>query len=218
MSSCSTSRRIADILFAIQITGAVLSCSSQFVRSLVDVRGVSIAVFCLSVLYCGFHIWLGVGAHHAYATRLTFQGMATYSTWGVLTLAVVGGVIANGHYRWSIQDTIIMIIVCVLTMFLAQFCYWKKKTILDPQIKGLLAMVYKFTPNMFFAWKIFEEGGSGVPGLAICIGHFTISIRVVQVCLMVREAGWDRNRVWLAISETSNEVSWIVVTTVWLAS
>ncbi|MCE9642899.1 MAG: hypothetical protein K8Q97_01090 [Candidatus Andersenbacteria bacterium] len=218
MSSFATSRRVADMLFAIQITGAILSCSSQIVRSLADVHGISIAVFGLSVLHCGFHIWLGIAAHRACPTRLTVQAMITYGTWGVLTLMVVGAILVNGHYRWSVQDTSIVIVVCVLTTILVQICYWKEKTILDPAMKGLLAMTYKFTPNIFLAWKIFVEGGSGIPGLAIFIGHLTISIRVGQVYLMVREAGWDRNRVWLAISETSNEISWVVVTAVWLLS
>lgn len=218
MNSWAQSRRVTDALFAVQIIGAVLSCSAQFLRSLVDVCGISIAVFGLSVLYCGFHVWLSVAAHRACATRLTKQATITYCVWGTLTLAVIGAMIANGGYQWSVQDTTIVIVVCMLTITLVQICFWKKKTILDPQMKGLLAMTYKFTPNMFLAWKIFVEGGTGIPGLSIFIGHFTISIRVAQVFCMVREAGWDRNRVWLTISEVSNEVSWIIVTIIWLCA
>ena len=41
-------------------------------------------------------------------------------------------------------------------------------------------------------------------------------MRLVQVWLSIREAGWDRNRLGIAIGEAANEASWIVATLVWV--
>ena len=72
-------------------------------------------------------------------------------------------------------------------------------------------------PQLLLAWKFLAEGASGTPLTSVIVGHATILIRLGQIYFMVREAGFDRNRVWLAVSEVSNEVSWIVATAAWLA-
>jgi len=52
----------------------------------------------------------------------------------------------------------------------------------------------------------------------VIVGHFTILVRLGQIYFLVKEAGWDKNRVWLAISETANEISWGVATIAWVVS
>lgn len=208
---------IADLLFVIQVIGAVLFCGAQFLRSLVDVRGVSIVQFGLVATYLIFHLALGIGAHRARPSRLTRQAIITYCTWFLLIVAIIGAVLVNGSYRWSVQDTTTLLIALVLTLLIVVVGHRRNLTIANPAIKALLAIAYKSVPQVLLAWKILAEGGSGIPAVTIVVGHLTILIRLGQIYLMVREAGWDPNRKWLAISETANEVSWAIVTIAWLS-
>lgn len=207
---------IADLLFVVQIIGAALFCGAQFFRSLVDVRGVSIAQFGSVATYLLFHLSLGIGAHRVKPSRLTRQAIATYCTWFVLIIAVIGAVLVNGTYHWSVQDTTTVVIAVGLTSLVVVIGWLNKLTVADPMMKALLAIAYKSVPQVLLAWKILAEGGSGIPALTVAVGHFTIIVRLAQIYLMVKEAGLDRNRKWLAISETANELSWVVATIVWL--
>ncbi len=83
-------------------------------------------------------------------------------------------------------------------------------------VKAFFAIAYKSVPQVLLAWKFLAEGASGTPGLSIIVGHATILVRLGQIYFMVREAGLDRNRVWLAVSETANELSWVIATIAWL--
>ncbi len=56
-------RMITDLLFLIQIIGAVVFCGTYAFRSLTDVRGSSVAQFCLVAAFLLFHLTLGIGAH-----------------------------------------------------------------------------------------------------------------------------------------------------------
>lgn len=87
----------------------------------------------------------------------------------------------------------------------------------NAMVKGLFGVAYKSIPQVLLAWKFLAEGGSGTPGPSVVLGHATISIRLGQIYFMVKEAGWDRNRFWLAVSESANELSWIIATLAWLA-
>lgn len=208
-------RRIGDILFGAQIIGAILFCGAQFFRSLVDLRGVSLAQFVMAATFLFFHLALGLGAHRMGPSRLTRQAIATYCTWIVLILAIIAAVFANGTYRWSVQDWTTVWTAAGLTVIVLGFGQLRRLSIKDPEIKAFLAIAYKSVPQVLLAWKIWVEGGSGIPGLSIIVGHATILIRLGQLALMVREKSLDRNRKWLAISETANELSWVIATIAW---
>lgn len=216
MSSANKRKMIGDLLFGIQIIGALVFCSAQFLRSLADVKGASIAQFGLVATYLVFHLSLGIGAHRVKASRLTRQAIATYCVWFVMIIAIMIAVWINGTYRWSIQDTTTISIAVALTVTIFVISSICNTTIADPMIKAWLAIAYKSAPQVLLAWKILAEGGSGIPGLSVIAGHVTIIIRLGQIYFMVKEAGWDRNRKWLAISETTNELSWIITSIAWL--
>ena len=86
----------------------------------------------------------------------------------------------------------------------------------DPMTKSLLAMLLKAMPQFIMAFEVTQKGGAGVPAVAVIAGNITILIRLGQIWFAIREAGWDRNRIWLFISETVNEISWATVSLVWL--
>ena len=53
-------------------------------------------------------------------------------------------------------------------------------------------------------------------GAMLLTGHIGIMTRLGQLWFAIREAGWDRNRLGVVLSETANEVTWILVTVAWL--
>ncbi len=207
---------IADLLFVIQIVGALVFCGAYFLRSLHDVKGSSLVQFGLVATYLLFHLGLGVGAHRASPSRTTRQAIFTYTLWFVLISAVFVATGTNQAYRWNDKETIQLLTTGILTAIVLAAIAIQHKKLSDPMAKGLFAIAYKSVPQLLLAWKFLAEGASGTPGLSVIMGHFTILIRIGQIYFMVREAGWDRNRIWLATSETLNEASWIIASTAWL--
>lgn len=122
----------------------------------------------------------------------------------------------NPAYRWNEKDTTTLVTALVLTVIVLVVSYVRHLTISDPMVKAFFAIAYKSVPQVLLAWKFLAEGASGTPGLSIIVGHATILVRLGQIYFMVREAGLDRNRVWLAVSETANELSWVIATIAWL--
>ncbi len=213
----SRKNMIPDLLFVVQIICATVFCGAYAVRSLTDVTGSSVAQFGLVVLYLLLHLALGIGAHRAAPSRSTRQAIGTYVIWFVLMLTIIGVVITNSSYRWNDRDTTTAVTALILTIAVMVVIYAQRLQFKDPMVKGFFAIAYKSVPQVLLAWKFLAEGAGGTPGLSVWVGHATILIRLGQIYFMVREAGWDKNRIWLAISEIANEVSWIIATIAWLA-
>lgn len=208
---------ISDSLFWVQIIGAVVFCGAYTLRSLHDITGSSAAQFGLVAMFLVFNLALGIGAHRAKPSRTTRQAIATYIVWLVLVTILIGVVVTNSAYQWNEKDTTTLITALVLTVAVLTIGGVKGLSPNDPMMKGLFAIAYKSVPQVLLAWKFLAEGASGTPAVSIWVGHATILVRLGQIYFTVNEAGWDRNRVWLAISETANEVSWIIATIVWLS-
>lgn len=207
---------IADLLFWVQIIGAVIFCGAYALRLIQDVTGFSLAQFGLATTYLVFHLALGIGAHRASPSRVTRQAIATYVIWFVLGTCVMVAAGTNLEYQWNAKDTTTLITAMILTVAVLLMSAACRLSLSDPMVKASFAIAYKSVPQVLLAWKFLAEGASGTPGLSVVVGHATILIRLGQIYFMVREAGWDRNRIWLAISETANELSWVVATTAWL--
>ncbi|MGB4076306.1 MAG: hypothetical protein WBK28_01210 [Minisyncoccia bacterium] len=209
-------KTIADRLFEVQLVGAVIFCGAQFMRSLEDVHGVSVVQFALATAFVVFNLLLGIGAHRAKPSRVTMQAIVTYVVWVVMLTAVVVAVATNREYRWSIQDSVILTVAAVLTVGTLGIGTLLRKPIRDPVTLAFLAIASKSVPQLLLVWIILDQGGSGIPTTSIIVGHCTILIRLGQIYFMVREAGWERNRVWLAVSESAAELTWIAATIAWL--
>jgi hypothetical protein len=92
----------------------------------------------------------------------------------------------------------------------------KRLPFTDPMVSGFLAVCFIGLPQLTLAYKIFTEGGAGMAGAMLLAGHIGIMTRLGQLWFAIREAGWDRNRRGAVLSETANEVTWILVTVAWL--
>ena len=209
-------RMVADLLFWVQIIGAVIFCGAYVLRLVTDVTGFSLAQFGLATAYLVFHLALGIGAHRTAPSRVTRQAIATYVVWFVLGSCVLVAAGTNPAYQWNDKDTTTLATGVVLTAVVIFISTIRRLSLSDPIAKASFAIAYKSVPQVLLAWKFLAEGASGTPGLSVVVGHLTILIRLGQIYFMVREAGWDRNRIWLAISGMANELSWVVATIAWL--
>jgi len=199
----------------VQIIGATIFCGSYILRSLHDVTGTSLVLNILIGLFLIFHLALGIGAHRTAPSRLTKQAIFTYVYWIILIVIFIFAIFTNIEFTWTDGETaqlwtaIAMTFVVFLTMVI------RRVNLSDPMVKALFAIAYKSIPQILLAWKFLAEGATGTPVLAIFAGHFTIIIRLGQIYFMVKEDGLDRNRIWLAVSESVNELTWCVATIAW---
>ncbi len=207
---------IADSLFGVQIIGAVLFSMAYVLRSITNVTGSSVAQVGLIALFLVFNLALGIGAHRASPSRVTRQTITTYIIWLVLILTITGTIVTNPSYHWNEKETTTVVTAMIMTIAVLAVSAVRQLSLTDPMMKAFFAIAYKFMPQVFLAWKFLAEGASGTPGLSVMIGHITILTRLGQIYFMVREAGWDRNRFWLAISEIANEIGWVITTIAWL--
>lgn len=109
-----------------------------------------------------------------------------------------------------------MLVVAAGAAILGGYMRIQHLPIRDPLVRGWLAILFQTIPQLFLAAKIIEEGPAGLPLLAVIAGHATVLSRLALVMLALREARWDRNRRWLCVTETANELGWLVVTLTWL--
>lgn len=202
-------------LFYFQLALGIIFGASQIEHMINNsTQGLSLSMFIFSFLFVSINLTLGIGAHRAKASAVTKQiliiliiGVVVYFLFSLI-LAVKAEVI------WDKNDTITTVIV--ITSSLVNFLYsrYKKLNIFDPIIKGNYSLIFKSIPQLFLAYKISQNGGSGL-GIIFIISFHTLTLaRIFQIFESILEAGWDRNRIGLAVSEIGNEITWTIVTIV----
>lgn len=174
-------------------------------------------MFAMYEVFIVLHLLLAIAAHRVQASRITKHTIFIYSLWLVLIASNILAIFLNGNYVWSENDTrnVVFSIVGVVLVFIVMKV--KNVGLTDPMLKSFLAIVFKAMPQVVMVFEVLHRGGQGVPLLAIIAGHVTILTRIGQILFLIREAGWDRNRVWLGISEGVNELSWVAVTIIWIS-
>ncbi len=209
-------RRIADLLFAVQVTCALLFGVTQINQMLQTTEGVSLTWFVFWAIFLGLNLILAVKAHQVQPSRVTRQTVITYCTWSAVLALALAVLAWHALGAWYTADTI-NVMVSGLGI-VATYAIGRRHGLgfTDPMVRGWLAVFFKATPQLTLAWHFTQVGGGGVAATAVFAGHATICIRIGQLYYSIREAGWDRNRLGSAVSEIANEMSWIVATVVWL--
>lgn len=215
MSSKAKLKFTADLLFGVQIIGAFFLGGSQFLRLLEATAGQLLSRLCLQEAFLGFHLWLAAGAYRAFPSRITRQTVWAYAVWLVFIGSNIVAVFLNGGYRWSQNDTRTTTLVLLSSILTLTAIKLRGATLQDPVVKSFVAILFKALPQFIMAIEIAQSGAAGVPAIAVIAGHITILGRIGQIWLAIREAGWDRNRMWLCVSESVNEISWIAASIVW---
>jgi hypothetical protein len=212
----ASKRHTADLLFWVQIICAGIICSAQFVRLLETTEGQLLSLFVSLEIYLCFHIILALRAHRALPSRVALQALAMYWVWFLLIGTNIVALFINGEYEWSTNDTRTTALVSVGVVTVLVFVTLRSVPLLDPVVMSFLAMTFKVLPQIVMAFEVARVGGAGLPGISIVISVFTLSVRVGLLWLSILEAGWERNRTWLFISEVMNGLSWALVIFVWL--
>lgn len=207
---------VADLLFWVQVILAFLFSVPQFFKLLENTKGQSLSMQFIMLGFLLLNLSLAYSAHIARPTKTTTQIIAVYVMWTIFVSSNIGAIFWNGTYIWSGNDYVTSILAIIGLIIVLFINHIKKVGLRDSMTKGLLAVVFKATPQFMMALKIFSEGGAGVPMITIIIGNIGVCIRIGQIIISIREAGWDRNRLWLLIAEVSNEISWAIVSFAWL--
>ena len=186
---------------------------SQFAQLLSSTEGASMSWFAAWEVFLLLNLWLAWHAHKAQPSRITGQTLISYLVWSVMIALDLSAISLRDTWTWNERDALTAELVglgVVVTLVAGGF------RIGDPLVKGWLAVFFKTVPQAVLAWNIWLMGGGGIALAAIIAGHATILSRIGQLVLSIKEAGWDRNRIGSLISEVPNELSWALVTAIWL--
>ena len=208
------SKRLAgDALFLFQLGFALAFGIGQFAQLLSSSQGVSVSWFGAWQIFLLLNLWLAVNAHKALPSRLSRQVLVIYVSLSLMVASNLGVMFVRGTGVWTELDTLsaaIAVAGVIATLLVGRF------DLSNPLVKGWLAVFFKAMPQVILAWSIWRYGGEGISWIAVIAGHVMILTRLGQLVFSVREAGWDKNRIGLLISEGSNELSWMLATAVWL--
>ena len=206
---------LGDIFFVIQIVAAVWFGFAQVGTLLVSVEGASITWMGFWFAFVMMNLGLAIGASRKVTDRVIKQAVANYFTWTLVIGLAFFTLLMQGA-SWNFIDSLTSIITGVGIFGLIVYARTSGLEIFDPIIRGGFALLFKFVPQMTLAVNVWLYGGSGIALYTIWVGHFIISMRIGQIWISARKTSWDRHRIGVVIGELGNEVSWIVVTIVWL--
>jgi hypothetical protein len=215
-STFPTRQLTADALFGVQLLFTFIFGGSQFYRMLTTSQGVNISWFLSWLIFLLLNLVLCIRAHQNQPSRITLQTILSYAAWTFVVAADLSVMLWKGTHVWGRTDTITATIVGLGVALTLALSYRLELGLVDPMVKGWLAIFFKAIPQLALAYKIFLRGGAGLAAAAVITGHITILSRLGQLWFSIKEAGWDRNRRGSALSELANEASWLVATLVWM--
>jgi uncharacterized membrane protein len=136
----------------------------------------------------------------------------------ILIFALIGLVmfglflLAIKTVRWTTGDTAVSIVVVVLSILTS--CYFR--SIKDPMARGWLAVWCKGVAQLWAGYVMFTSVSSEwIPPLSMLATHGTMWTRFFQVYSQGKSGGWDRPTKGLMLGESSNVISWSLVTILW---
>lgn len=206
-----------DLFFLFQIVLALVFGTSQFLHMLnTSTLGLSTSTFLCTFVFVSINLHLAFASHHANPNRVTSQTVIIY----VVGVAIYGSLTAlmilKSRDMWDIADSITMLIAFVLITISIAYTKIKSIKLFDPIMKGIYGVILRVIPQIALALKIFQNGGDGLSAVMVIIFHILTISRIFQISMNIKEVGWDRNRIGLMIAETGNELSWTLITVVWL--
>lgn len=205
-----------DALFGVQLLFTFIFGGSQFYRMLTTRQGVNLTWFVSWLIFLLLNLALCIRAHKNQPSRVTLQTILSYAAWTVVVAADLAVMLWKGTHVWGETDTVTVITVGLGVALTVGLAFRLELGLVDPMVKGWLAVFFKAIPQLALAYKIYMRGGAGLAAAAVITGHITILARLGQLWFSIKEAGWDRNRRGSALSELANEISWLIATLVWL--
>lgn len=164
---------------------------------------------------------------------MVYIGWFAAITFNICALQVAVG-LSNS---WRPGDSVVIAAVIVGSIIVLAVAKFKRMKITDPAVKGWLGVFFRFIPQIVLAYSIYTTGLSSLIWPFIVIGHYTILTRIWQIVneqlVQVERMTFgelsvvvDRIRtLWSdadfknakanIIAELGNEVSWVIVSSVW---
>jgi hypothetical protein len=212
----TTRQLTADILFLIQIVLGIIFGGSEFLRLLKTSQGIPIFWLASWLAFLLINLALTIRAHLRRPSRVTLQAIGSYALWTVIIASDLAILFIKGSDIWRASDTITAAIVGAGIAVTLLWGYRKGRGLGDPIVHGYFGVLFIGIPQITLAYTILQEGGQGLAGLALLASNFSILIRLALLGFAIAEAGWDRNRKGAAMSESANEMTWLLVTLAWL--
>ena len=207
--------RFSDLVTAIQILSALGVGWSQVAAMQSSVEGVGIAWLGLWLAFLLVNLALSMQALALHRSRIAVQTVWIYVVWSGVIGVTLSALLWLGG-RWTIIDTVTTsLAACGVTAAIIVAAL-RGLGPGDALVRATFAVFCKGVPQLTLAWLIWRDGGDGLALWTILAGHITINLRLVQIGLSIREAGWDRSRTGLLIGEGANILSWIVATIAWV--
>ncbi|MBT3230979.1 hypothetical protein HN358_04360 [Candidatus Uhrbacteria bacterium] len=207
----------SDALFALQMILMVFFVGGQAHRMTQSVEGISPTWLIFGEIFCIINMSLAWLSWRDTPGRAVMQLLITHTGWTVGIGLLVGLLLVRmSEVGWGWYDTLASTVVVITIIGIFTVAWRRKLSITDPIIRGWLAGIFRGIPHFAMAYKISLVGGDGIAAIAVWIAHATTLIRIGQLAFAVREAGWNRSLRGMAISELSNEITWIIVTIVWI--
>jgi hypothetical protein len=213
----TTKQFTADSLFLAQIGLALVFGGSEFLRLLNTSQGIPLFWLASWLAFLLINLVLTIRAYITCPSRVTLQAVSCYALWTVIIASDLVVLFVKGTDIWRAADTITAMIVAA---GIAAILLWGRRRghgLGGPIVHGYLGILFIGIPQITLAYTIFQEGGQGLAGAALLASNFSILIRLGLLGFAIAEAGWDLNRKGAALSESANEISWLLVTLAWLS-
>lgn len=211
-----TQRTATDIMFVVGLFTVPVSCGAQIVRTLSTINGVSLAQYVAFTASFLIGLSLALDSRRESPGRIITQQVFLLAAWSIGGITLLTTVLLCGTYHWTSTDTLISILAFAGIVMSFAWAVAKKTNFKDPVIRAWMGISLKAVPQFLLVPKILSEGGAGLTMAFIFVGHVSILMRLVPLLISTRREGMDRNKYWLVASEVLNEISWLVVTAVWL--
>jgi hypothetical protein len=196
--------------------GMVAFVYGQSTRMWHSLQGVSAAWIACMTAFTAINSGLAYRAWRRLPVRPNLLMFVTYALWTVSNVLMLSIILLRlDSLNWGTDDNIATALVTgglLLTIVIGRS---RGLGITDPMVRGIFSAIFRGIPHLALAYKVGLLGGSGLSLLTIFAGHLTSMTRAGQLALAIRASGWDRTRTGLAIAESANIGTWIVVTAVW---
>ena len=96
----------ADAFFVLQITLALISGGSQFLRLLTTSQGVNVSWLACWLIFLLINLELTLRAHRSRPSRVTLQTVLTYGAWTLVIAANLALLLWRGTESWDGKDTV----------------------------------------------------------------------------------------------------------------
>lgn len=217
-------RAWTNVLFIAGLLCTAIIGGAQTVR-LLNGHSATVVWYASFASFLALNIGLSVPPFMAKRNWVTIQPLVSYGCYMVMILLNLAVIVAGGRaaMRWTVSDqlTVLICLVGIIVTFITSRYHYRLPAT-DPIVRGVYALFFKAVPQFLLAWNIAMAGGGELAGISLLMGHCTILIRMLQIRESFKEMRTStvvkakrRYLVGTAISETGNELSWLVVTATW---